>query len=662
MSQHRIDILERALAREKAARKQAEKILEEKSAELYELTVKLSKANSELESSVQEKQSQLKGIFENIVDAYVVMDLQGSVLKMNQPAIDMLGYDADKEEVNLFSLVHPEDRQKTLEGFSELAEKGVLTNFQLKVVTKDHQHKIVQVNSSIVFDINNKPIAAQGIVRDITKEKEAQDKLKASENRLSALIKNLDTGVLLVDENDNIVVSNNRVSELFDLGLDYKKLNGLKSSDILTSKKDLFEDAIFFHTRINELIAKKQIVLGDELKMVNGKIIQRDFIPIYENDEYKGHVRSYRDVTLERRYSINIETQRQKYSNIIANMNLGLLEVDKEDKILMANQSFLDMSGYLNKELIGFVASDVFLASESKKKLLNENEGRLAGNSNSYELQVDNKNGEHRNWLVSGAPQYNVNGEVTGSIGIHLDITDFKNLEKQQEILLKKLENSNSDLEDYAHIVSHDLKSPLRSLNALVTWLKEDNEGKFDKVSLKNFELIEKTLEKMEKLISDILEYSSITSGSVKIESVDLNEVVATLHHVLFIPKHIELRIKNKLPVLQGDTIRFQQLFLNIVSNAVRYIDKEKGLIEVDVNEYPAHYEFSVRDNGIGIEKKHFDKIFKIFKALTDNKESSGIGLSIVKKIINLYQGEIWLESELGIGTTFYFTILKQKL
>ena len=149
---------------------------------------------------------------------------------------------------------------------------------------------------------------------------------------------------------------------------------------------------------------------------------------------------------------------------------------------------------------------------------------------------------------------------------------------------------------------------------------------------------------------------------SEKMENVDLNEVVEGLHHILFIPKHIELNIKNKLPILKGDITRFQQLFLNIVSNAVRYIDKEKGVVEVGVNEFPSYYQFSIKDNGIGIEKKDFNKIFKIFHALTDNKESSGIGLSIVKKIVNLYKGEIWLESEVGKGTIFYFTILKQKL
>jgi len=659
MSQKKIDILERALAREKASRKQAEKILEVKSAELYKLSLKLSKVNSELEGSIQEKTSQLKGIFENIVDAYVVMDLQGMVLKMNQAAIDMLGYDSTKESINLFDLVYPKDRTKTINGFKELVEKNVLTNFQIKVITKELQYKIVQVNASIVFDKKNKPIAAQGIVRDITKEKESQEKLKASENRLATLILNLDSGVLLEDEHNLVVVTNRKFCDLFLVDLKPKDLVGIDCSKMAKASKDLFENSDSFVSRINELVASKKMVLADELVMKNGKILERDYVPIFENNSYKGHLWTYRDVTLQRRYRLNIEKERQKYSSVIANMNLGLLEVDRADRILMANQSFVEMSGYKEHELIGFEAKELFLSGEFKKKLLKENQDRLVGNSNSYEMIVRTKNKESRNWFVSGAPQYNVNGEVIGSIGIHLDITAFRNLERQQEVLLEKLENSNSELEEYAHIVSHDLKSPLRSLDALVNWIREDNIGKFDKLSLRNFDLIEKTLEKMEKLISDILEYSSINAESEKRENVDLNKVVEGLGHVLFIPKHIELKIKNKLPVLKGDTTRFQQLFLNIIGNSVRYMDKEKGLIEVDISEFTTYYQFSVRDNGVGIEKNDFNKIFKIFHSLTEQKESSGIGLSIVKKIIKLYKGKIWLESEVGVGTVFYFTVLK---
>tara|TARA_B100000809_G_scaffold169704_1_gene167082 strand:- start:30481 stop:32469 length:1989 start_codon:yes stop_codon:yes gene_type:complete len=662
MSQNKIDILERALAREKSARKQAEKILEDKSAELYRISQKLYKSNLELEKAIYEKNSELKGVFENIVDAYVVMNLENVIIKMNDAAIDLLGYDSNNEDVNLSELVHFGEKENVDKAYSELVSKGILTRFELKIVTKSNQEKTVQINASIIYNEQNRPIAAQGIIRDVTEEKKAEQLLIASENRLSSLILNLDTALLLEDENQKIVLTNTKFCDLFSIPLDPEDLVGVDRSKSAEESKTLFEDSESFVSRIKELTFAKKMVLGDTLVMKNGKILERDYIPVFENRYYKGNMWSYKEVTLQEKFNQSIEAEKQKYSSIIANMNLGLLEVDLKDKILMANQSFLEMSGYSENELLGNIASDIFVSGENKKNILKETSNRIIGKSNSYELQVNRADGKERFWLISGAPNYNINAEVIGSIGIHLDITEFKNLEKQQEILLNKLEKSNTELEEYAHIVSHDLKSPLRSINALVSWLKEDNQGKFDMISLRNFDLIEKTLEKMEKLISDILEYSSINTESDKMENVDINEVVENLHHVLFIPNHIELKIKNKLPVLKGDTTRFQQLFLNIVSNAVRYIDKEKGLVEVDVNEFPSYYQFSIKDNGIGIEKKDFNKIFKIFQALTDNKESSGIGLSIVKKIINLYKGEIWLESELGIGTTFYFTISRQKL
>jgi len=209
-------------------------------------------------------------------------------------------------------------------------------------------------------------------------------------------------------------------------------------------------------------------------------------------------------------------------------------------------------------------------------------------------------------------------------------------------------------------VVSHDLKSPLRSIDALVSWLKEDNKGKFDEISLQNLGLIESTLEKMEQLISNILNYSSLDAESDQQELVNLNDMVLDLKERLNIPKHVSITIKSKLPEVYGDSTKFQQLFQNLLSNSIKFCDKEKGVIEVDYIELESHYQFSVKDNGMGIEEKYHAKIFKIFNYIKKSKDSSGIGLSIVKKIVNLYGGEIWVESELGAGATFYFTIKKE--
>ena len=652
MSQEQVEILQRALKREKNARKAAEKILEEKSRELYFTSQKL-------ENLLDAKSSELQGVFENIVDAYVVMDLNGKILKFNEAATKLFGYDIGKEEVKIAKLIYKDDFQYAVECFNNLQTTGFFKDYETRVYTKSKEVKWVHVNGSVVFDKNNKPIAAQGIVRDITEERASAERLIESENRLSTLILNLDSGIVLEDENRNIVLTNNKFCELFKINAEPTDLHGKDCVTSSEQNKVLFKDPEGFLNRMNEIDVAKELVIGDELEMIDGTILERNYMPITIGEKSKGFLWTFTDVTLKRTYRKSLEVQKQKYYSIIANMHLGLVEVNTDDEILMINQSFSEMSGYTEEELLGKRGGEIFPVEGGSEIISIENEKRQKGESNSYEIKVNTKQGDIKYWLISGAPNYDINGNVVGSIGVHLDITELKALELQKEKLLLKLEKSNDELQEYAHIVSHDLKSPLRSIDALVSWLKEDNKGTLDETSLKNFELIEATLEKMEQLISDVLEYSSVgTDTNIKAE-VDLNKMFSDLTTILYIPKHITVKALNQLPVITGDTTKLQQLFQNLISNAVKFIDKEVGLVVIDFEDLKSHYKFSIKDNGIGIDKQFHDKIFKIFHALNKSKDSTGIGLSIVKKIVDLHEGQIWLESQPKVGTTFYFTLKK---
>ena len=660
MRQEKIDILERSLKREKAARKSAEKISEDKSRDLHFLSDELKATNAKLENLLHEKSSQLKGVFENIIDAFVVIDLTGHVIKFNDAATLLFGYDIDVEELNLSSLIYSEDIDYAYASFADLKTKGFFNNYKARVYTKSKQVKWVHINASIIYDKDKNPIAAQGIVRDITAQISLNEELKASESRLSALVVNLDIAVLLEDENSNIILANSKFCEIFNIPVSSGFLKGQDCSNAAEESKNLFLNPDGFTSRISEILQNKKQVIGDELTMKNGMILERDFTPILEENEYKGHLWTYRNITLSRRYSKSLEAQKVKYGNIIANMNLGLVEVNNDDEILFTNQSFTDMSGYSEEELLGKKANTVFFKEKGENTILQQNKKRLTGASGSYELKIRNKNNESKYWLVSGAPSYNLLGDIVGSIGIHLDITALKNLELQKESILKELESSNNQLHEYAHIVSHDLKSPLRSIDALVSWIKADNKGKFDKITLENFDLIDTTLQTMEKLISNVLEYSSAGSDAKKNEEdVDLNKTLSNVKNILLVPTNITIKVLNKLPIIRGDKTKFQQLFQNLVSNAIKFCDKEEGFVEINYVDNNTFHQFAIRDNGIGIEKKYHDKIFQIFHSLNKREDSTGIGLSIVKKIIDLHEGDLWLESEPKVGTTFYFTIRK---
>ena len=495
---------------------------------------------------------------------------------------------------------------------------------------------------------------------DISDERFAKEQLIESENRLASLITNLDRGVLLENKDREIILTNPKFCELMHINKTPEELIGMNCMDAAAQNKVLFSDQDAFLKRVEEIDLSKKTVLGDELFMLDGTVLERDYIPIYNQSEITGYLWTFNDITLEKKYKQSLEAQKEKYGSIIANMNLGLLEVNNDDEILMVNQSFLDMCGYTEEELIGQKGKELFLYKDDQRIIENENKKRLKGESNSYEIKSRDKFGRLKYWLISGAPNYNLNGEVIGSIGVHLDITELKSLQLQKEKILAELEKSNNELNEYAHIVSHDLKSPLRSIEALVSWIKSDNLGKFDATTVQNFQLIEDTLETMEQLISDILEYSRIGARTDVIEDADLNSVMESIKRLLYIPENVTLKIQENLPTLKGDRTKFQQLFQNLISNAIKFCDKEDGLVELKFAEKKQYYQFSIKDNGIGIEKQFHDKIFKIFHSLNKSKDSTGIGLSIVKKIVDLYKGNIWLESEPGKGTTFFFSIKKQ--
>ncbi|WP_281846189.1 sensor histidine kinase [Olleya namhaensis] len=251
--------------------------------------------------------------------------------------------------------------------------------------------------------------------------------------------------------------------------------------------------------------------------------------------------------------------------------------------------------------------------------------------------------------------------ELTGSNLVDFidnQTKEIVKMNKQKQSMLNELAHQNQELSDYAHMVSHDLKSPLRSIDTLTTWLAQDYSEVFDDNGKKSLHLIRTNVEKMDTLISGILEYSTIGKNQIEVYDVDADNLVQEILKSTQIPEHISIT-KTKLPIIKGDKYRLQQLFQNLIGNAIKYNDKDQGVIKIGVEDQEDYWQFHIADNGKGIEEAYFNKIFKTFEKLENNPDSSGIGLSIVKKIVELYGGKIWLESQVGIGTTFYFTLKK---
>jgi PAS domain S-box-containing protein len=244
------------------------------------------------------------------------------------------------------------------------------------------------------------------------------------------------------------------------------------------------------------------------------------------------------------------------------------------------------------------------------------------------------------------------------------DITESKKAEALRNQLLEQLAGANQELKDFAYVVSHDLKAPLRGIETIADWIATDYADKLDDDGKKQLHLLANRVDRMHNLIDGILQYSRIGRVEEEKVQINLNELVPEIIDMLAPPENIAITVENELPTITYELTRVTQVFQNLLSNAVKYMDKPKGQIKVGCVEENGFWKFSVADNGPGIEEKHFEKIFKIFQILAprDESESTGIGLTIVKKIVELYKGKIWVESKVGEGSTFFFTLPKQNI
>lgn len=255
-------------------------------------------------------------------------------------------------------------------------------------------------------------------------------------------------------------------------------------------------------------------------------------------------------------------------------------------------------------------------------------------------------------------------GEIRGFLGIGSDIAERKRAEETQAELLRELESANRELNDFAYVVSHDLKAPLRAIGSLATWIASDYADKFDEDGKEQMSLLRGRVKRMHDLIDGILQYSRVGRVKERRVEVDLNALVREAIALLSPPPSVRVTVGCSLPTVVCERTRMEQVFQNLLSNALKFMDKPEGQVNIGCEDRGEEWVFSVSDNGPGIEEKHFAKIFQIFQTLAprDEFESTGIGLSVVKKTVEMYGGSVWVESSPGVGSSFFFTLPKRAL
>ena len=265
-----------------------------------------------------------------------------------------------------------------------------------------------------------------------------------------------------------------------------------------------------------------------------------------------------------------------------------------------------------------------------------------------------------------GASDYLVKGKYLSATLLERSIIhaiERKTSENHQLKLVSELATVNQELKDFAYIVSHDLKAPLRGIASLADWLRSDYGDRLDDEGRDMLQLMSGRVRRMSDLIDGVLEYSRVGRVKENKTQVNLSQLIHETIDMIAAPEGIKIAIDTELPTITFEKTRIQQVFQNLIGNAVKYMGKPEGEIHIGHSEMEDCWEFYVSDTGMGIEARHFDKVFQIFQTLVprDQSESTGVGLAIVKKIVESYDGKIWLHSEIDKGSTFGFKLPKSE-
>ncbi len=352
------------------------------------------------------------------------------------------------------------------------------------------------------------------------------------------------------------------------------------------------------------------------------------------------------------------DLQREKnLSKFIINSLPGIFFIiDKNRRLIRWNKNLEKISGYSLKEISNMNILDFFLEKNILNDKLKEvfDKGRL-----NFEINFISKNGISTPFYFMG--KYKEIHKDIFLIGVGIDISDRKRAEEKLKIILNRLEISNKELEQFAYIASHDLQEPLRMISSYVQLLAKRYKGKLDDEADDFIYYAVDGTNRMKQLINDLLTYSRVGTRGKPFDRVDCDKILdrALNNLTKLIEENSAIIIRNSLPEVMADGSQMEQLFQNLISNAIKFRNKAPPRILISAENKNENWIFSVQDNGIGIDPEYFERIFVIFQRLHTREEypGTGIGLALCKKIVERHKGKIWVDSQLGEGATFYFTI-----
>lgn len=614
----------------------------------------------------------------NIVTDQTLWDLRHEVI---------FGYESGTPNRDYFDWerrVHAEDLEWIHEATRAAMDNHQPLALQYRIVWPDSSLHWIDAQGRFLYDAESCPIRMIGVVRDITDQKQTEDLLRQSEARYRSLI----------EATSQITWNTHAQGELSSQQPGWEKFTG-----------QLFEaykgwgwlSAVHPEDQAATAQAWEEAVKNCSIYNIEHRLRRHDGeyrymhvrgVPVLEEDgSVREWVGTHSDITEQKHYEAALRQSQEQFRATFEQAAVGIAHVDLEGHWLRVNQKLCDIVGYCAAELTERTFQDITHPDDLEADLALMQK-LLDGEIQTYSIEKRyfHQSGEivwielTASLVREVAPDHQASNSDLGIPRYFISVVEEINDRKQAQAELQErsrelsnfngllaqaavlLEERNQELDRFVHIVSHDLKAPLRAISNLSQWIEEDLEGELSADNQQQMALLRDRVYRMQAMIDGLLEYARAGRTDADIEPVVVAELLAEVIDSLDPPHPFRVEIAPEMPTIQTKRLLLSQVFANLISNGIKHHNRPDGLIRISSQDKGDFYEFEVADDGPGIASEHHDKIFMIFQAVNpqNSQDSSGIGLSIVKKIVETEEGTIRLESELGKGTTFYFTWPKQ--
>lgn len=619
---------------------------------------------------VQQSEQRFRDIFDHAPIGMALAALDGRLFEVNESLSTLLGYARTDLLAKTFQeITHPDD----LLGNSALVEQligGGIDSFRVekRLLHKDGTAVWVLLNASLQRDMSGEPLHIFSQIVDIDAIKAARDALAESERRLQRVLEGSNDGFWDRHIPSGVTTFSPRWAAMLGYGSDeiapsISSWENLVHPDDLPLCRRLLAQHLSGQRDRYEAVYRMRHRGGHWVWILaRGKA--------YEWDEAGNPVRmagTHTDVTVRQLTMEALRMREQTLKAVLEALPIGIWIASAEGRITSANAAALAMGPGIRYRALSqhgqheegwgeagrtIAPHDWALTRAIEKR---EKVGEQL-------VEIEFADGTKKTVLNSGLPILDEQGNPLGAIAVNQDMTNWLKLEQDLLRRSQQLEESNRELEQFAYVASHDLQEPLRKVSSFAQLFAKKYSDRLDQTGQTYIDFMVDGASRMQTLVDDLLHYSRLTRGDRTRYEVDMNRVMAGVLADLQLTIReagADVRI-GPLPVILGDAGQLRALLQNLVSNAVKYRAKDRHpMLEIGASVQSGEVTFWVRDNGIGIDPRYFERIFVIFQRLHARSEypGTGIGLAICKKIVDNHGGRIWVESAPDQGATFFFTL-----